>query len=284
MSSTLPPDPPLAPAPTATPAAALAQWLGRMGLGKPGGLIVLALLLVALAGIVLAWGLRSTWPAPAPAQALRFVEEAATDATQADELAPVSRRPDVPLAAPVPILPVAPTHAPSPAPSPTPSVVPATAVAGAIEPPPVLPRAPEAGLLQAAAADIKTLLDHQQRQAERIEQLGQQLAEMAAALDRLQARQVAARRVARRAAAPVAAASAPVAPAPAQATLLSVDIWDGRPSVVIGTDSTEDRRVRFLSEGDRQSGIALKQASPHEQRAVFDVAGREVVLDREGRR
>lgn len=295
MSSNLPPGPSLAPAPTAIPAAALGRWLGRMGLGKPGGLIALALLLVALAGLVLAWGLRSRGPAPASAQALRIAEAHAPETPQHGIGSPAHRRTDMPLAEPEPSgLPVAPAGTTAVAPPLAPPVAPSIeslapppeATAGANLPlAPVTPRAPEAGLLQAAAQDIKTLLDHQQRQAERIEQLGQQLASLTAALDRMQARQVAARRVVRRvAAAPVAAASAPAASAPAQAQLLSVDMWDGRPSVVIGTDSAEDRRVRFLAEGDRQSGIALKQASPHEQRAVFDVAGREVVLDREGRR
>jgi hypothetical protein len=291
MSSNLPPGPSLAPAPTAVPAADLARWLGRIGLGKPGGLIVLALLLVALAGLVLAWGLRRHQPVPAPAQALRLAEAPAPDTPQSGGEAPAPRRTDMPLAEPEPsglpaaaagALSIAPSNAPNQVPNPAP---PTGAAAGGNElPPPVMPRAPEVGLLQAAAQDIKTLLDHQQRQAERIEQLGQQVAGLAAAVDRLQARQVAARRMVRRAAAPVAAASAPAAPAAAQAQLLSVDMWDGRPSVVIGTGSAEDRRVRFLAEGDRQSGIALKHASPHEQRAVIDVAGREVVLDREGQR
>lgn len=131
------------------------------------------------------------------------------------------------------------------------------------------------------AADIKALLEQQQRHGERIEhleqQLGQQLAGVSTQLARLQARRSAARRTA---AAPVALPASASASAPARAQLLSVDLWDGKPSVVIGTDAAGDRQVRFLSEGDRQSDIAVKQASPQEQRAVFDVAGREVVLER----
>ncbi|HET9642907.1 MAG TPA: hypothetical protein VFP68_06035, partial [Burkholderiaceae bacterium] len=65
------------------------------------------------------------------------------------------------------------------------------------------------------------------------------------------------------------------------AQLLSVDIWDGRPSAVVGTTHPSDRQVIYLHEGDQHKGITLKRADHTSQQAMFDVAGRDIVLSRE---
>jgi hypothetical protein len=281
--------------PSPSPAAApsrLSAWLARLGVNAEGRRWAAVGLLLLLAGLLLlAWAnLYAKKPAPG------VLPDAPADAAVSAAPAPA-----IPLAIKAPAEGMVPPP-PGSAPHAT-----ATGVAGTLTPEPrpglpaeVLPGAPPISAAgpspvatpvpaQAAslAADLKALLEQQQRQAERIEhleqQLGQQLAGVTTQLTRLQAQRSAAARAVRHAAATAAAlpASAPAsAPAPARAQLLSVDLWDGKPSVVIGTDAAGDRRVRFLSEGDRQSDIAVKQASPQDQRAVFDVAGREVVLER----
>jgi hypothetical protein len=67
----------------------------------------------------------------------------------------------------------------------------------------------------------------------------------------------------------------------AQAVLLSVDVLDGKPSVVIGSTDRADKRLRVLSEGDQAQGVMLKRADAQEQRAVFEVSGRELTLSKD---
>ncbi|WCM90521.1 hypothetical protein [Acidovorax sp. NCPPB 3576] len=65
--------------------------------------------------------------------------------------------------------------------------------------------------------------------------------------------------------------------------LLSVDLWDGRPSIVVGTGETADQRVRVLQQGDSYNGITLKSIDVAARRATFDVGqGRLVQLSVEG--
>ena len=42
-----------------------------------------------------------------------------------------------------------------------------------------------------------------------------------------------------------------------QAQLLSIDVWDGRPSVVVGTGVPGDKRVRVLQPGEQLHGVGL---------------------------
>lgn len=137
-------------------------------------------------------------------------------------------------------------------------------------------------------AFAQTLLERQQSQSETLARLERDVSAIAASVAQMkeaQEQQAAAaaaarsqaRRVARAAARPVAAASAP---RPA-AQLLSIDMWDGKPSVVIG--STDRPDVRFLREGDQQAGVTVRQADPRRQRAVFDVGGELVELARDAR-
>lgn len=133
---------------------------------------------------------------------------------------------------------------------------------------------------------VQTLLERQQSQSETLARLERDVSAIAASVAQMkeaQEQQAAAaarrqaRRVAHAAAKPVAAASAP---RPA-AQLLSIDMWDGKPSVVIG--STDRPDVRFLREGDQQAGVTVRQADPRRQRAVFDVGGELVELARDAR-
>lgn len=281
--------------PAATPAAATAAqrlpaWLGRLGLAPEGRRwAALALLLLVAGGMLMAWAMRETKkPAPGLLPDAPSLPSASTGPAPS---IPLAVRGPAEVVEPAPAQGAQPMHAAASAaalpgqPGRAAEALPdsASSAAGSPTPTMALPAAQAASL----ASDLKALLEQQQRQAERIEhlkqQLGQQLAGVTSQLTRLQAQRGAAARAARQAVAAAAAApaSAPAsAPAPARAQLLAVDLWDGKPSVVIGTDAAGDRRVRFMSEGDRQSDIAVKQASPQDQRAVFDVAGREVVLER----
>ncbi|WP_204352019.1 hypothetical protein, partial [Klebsiella pneumoniae] len=74
-------------------------------------------------------------------------------------------------------------------------------------------------------------------------------------------------------------ASAPVP----TGTVLAVDLWDGQPSVVVGTGVPADKRVLFLREGDSKNGVTVKAANPAAQSALFDVNGREALLRADGR-
>ena len=71
--------------------------------------------------------------------------------------------------------------------------------------------------------------------------------------------------------APADAASAP----DVQARLLSVDTWDGRPSVVVASG----QQTRILQPGDSINGITLKHADPVSGRATFSTGTGQVTLD-----
>lgn len=65
--------------------------------------------------------------------------------------------------------------------------------------------------------------------------------------------------------------------------LLSVDLWDGKPSVVVATDEPGDTRTRILQPGDTLNGITLREASVAGRSASFDVGdGKLVRLGVEG--
>jgi hypothetical protein len=126
---------------------------------------------------------------------------------------------------------------------------------------------------------LQSLNDGQKRQEEALKKMGHDVAELIDGFKQMQARQ---------AAAPASAVSAKPRQAKARpsapkttAELLSVDIWDGRPSAVVGTTDPGDRRVIYLHEGDQHKGITLKRADHAAQQAVVDVGGRNIVLSRE---
>ena len=78
---------------------------------------------------------------------------------------------------------------------------------------------------------------------------------------------------------PAAVAAAP-APAPKyNGQILSVDMWGGKPSVVISTGDPNDKRVRILSPGESLNGITLKDANVQSRTATFEVGnGRTVQM------
>lgn len=55
--------------------------------------------------------------------------------------------------------------------------------------------------------------------------------------------------------------------------LVSVDMWNGQPSVVVASGQPGDRRVRVLRPGDVINGLALRSADPATQSATFAVPG-----------
>lgn len=62
--------------------------------------------------------------------------------------------------------------------------------------------------------------------------------------------------------------------------LLAIDMWDGRPSVVIGTSAAGDQRVRILQPGESLNGIGLESVDAAAGRATFTVgAGQRVTLE-----
>ena len=65
--------------------------------------------------------------------------------------------------------------------------------------------------------------------------------------------------------------------APAQ--LLAVDLWDGRPSVVIGTGARGDKRTRVLQPGESFNGIALQSVDVGNQRATFTTGTGTVTME-----
>ena len=90
--------------------------------------------------------------------------------------------------------------------------------------------------------------------------------------------------------APVATATRPVArrpvprPAPAPAApkpmhqVLSVDMWDGRPSVVVGVIGAPAGQVRVLAPGDTYNGVTLTAVDVAGQRATFSDGARSVSI------
>lgn len=72
--------------------------------------------------------------------------------------------------------------------------------------------------------------------------------------------------------APKVVAAKPAA-APAGAQLVSVDMWNGEPSVVVASGVPGDRRVRVLRPGDVVNGLSLKSADPVSRTATFVAPG-----------
>ena len=67
---------------------------------------------------------------------------------------------------------------------------------------------------------------------------------------------------------------------PFGAGLLAIDVWDGRPSVVVGTGLPGDKRVRVLQPGEQLHGVGLHSVDVAAGKATFSVgAGSLVTLD-----
>ena len=65
-----------------------------------------------------------------------------------------------------------------------------------------------------------------------------------------------------------------------QAQLLSIDVWDGVPSIVVGTGAPGDKRIRTLQPGEQLNGVALQSVDVPAGRATFSVgSGSLVTLD-----
>ncbi|MCR6480977.1 hypothetical protein NU688_32805 [Variovorax sp. ZS18.2.2] len=75
----------------------------------------------------------------------------------------------------------------------------------------------------------------------------------------------------------VAKATAPepvlAVPPPMSGQLLSVDMWGGKPSVVLSSGLPGDKRVRVMQPGDAYNGIALKSVDPVSKTATFGYEG-----------
>jgi TolA-binding protein len=82
-----------------------------------------------------------------------------------------------------------------------------------------------------------------------------------------------------------APAPPPIVAAPTpSAQLLAVDIWDGKPSVVMqGPEDNGRKALRFLAVGDRTGTVTLRSADPRSQQAVFELPGGEMIIERDER-
>ena len=81
------------------------------------------------------------------------------------------------------------------------------------------------------------------------------------------------RQVAAKPAQPEATKTAAVLPSKLSGQLVSVDMWNGQPSVVVASGLPGDRRVRVLRPGDVINGLALRSADPVSQSATFSAPG-----------
>lgn len=72
-------------------------------------------------------------------------------------------------------------------------------------------------------------------------------------------------------------APAPAAPKPTH-QVLSVDMWDGRPSVVVGVIGAPAGQVRVLAQGDSYNGVTLTAVDVAGQRATFSDGARSVSI------
>lgn len=143
--------------------------------------------------------------------------------------------------------------------------------------------------LKTMASGLRQSLTEQARLNEKVDQLSQDVAFIAAAIkeDReaqakrnASAAQARAPSATRQASAKAARVAAAAASAPqVQTKLLAVDIWDGVPSAAIG--NTGDKRVRFLNPADSVAGVSMVAANPAAQTATVQVGERTITLQRD---
>ena len=82
-------------------------------------------------------------------------------------------------------------------------------------------------------------------------------------------------------AAPTRTVPAPLRADPDSAQLLSIDLWGGKPSVVVGRKRGDGAEVTFLNEGEKQGRVTVKRADVDSQRAILATDRGDVVLSRE---
>jgi hypothetical protein len=122
----------------------------------------------------------------------------------------------------------------------------------------------------------------QQEQAERDAKMQADLDSIKQEIAKLQAR----RSAANRSTPPQVRPQARQQPKPITASddspqLLSVDVWDGKPSVVVGRGRGHDADVRFLNEGETQGRVTVKKADVGSQRALLSTGKGEIVMSRD---
>ncbi|WP_143450457.1 hypothetical protein [Janthinobacterium sp. BJB446] len=81
--------------------------------------------------------------------------------------------------------------------------------------------------------------------------------------------------------APTRTVPAPSRADPDSAQLLSIDLWGGKPSVVVGRKRGDGAEVTFLNEGEKQGRVTVKRADVDSQRAILATDRGDVVLSRE---
>jgi hypothetical protein len=77
--------------------------------------------------------------------------------------------------------------------------------------------------------------------------------------------------------------AAPAEPPAADAQLLAVDLWGGKPSIVVSRTTATGADLRFLGEGERQGAVTVRTADIAAQTATFDTSKGEVTLTRQDR-
>ena len=256
----------------------------------PGPTAALLFVLVLAAAAYLAWNAYLRWNAPTAPTAALVSDPTPLPATVAPPETAVAG--SVASIDPVAPAPGSPPQGPETALSPAGEAPPIAAnsgeAAGLPDPAPSEPAASQAQLDAAAAKSLQSANE------ERIAALAARLEQMEHAMIELRERMVAngqAIEAVKVAVAPPAptppAHSVPPAPVTAKRTpaplgkgqLLAIDMWNGEPSVVVGTGVPGDKRVRVLKPGDVYNGIALKSVDPVAKTATFGLRnGRSLTL------
>lgn len=134
-----------------------------------------------------------------------------------------------------------------------------------------------------ASRSDQQILDALQRNADALANVEQGIADLKAQMAKLAQVQQVPRRQTK-----IGAHAAPTRPLPTRANadadsaqLLSIDLWGGKPSVVVGRNRGDGTEVTFLNEGEKQGRITVKRADVASQRAVLATDRGDVVLSRE---
>lgn len=193
------------------------------------------------------------------------------DPAPASEVVPVPGKPQkaAPVLAQEPDEPIPPAGgAPDQAPKPSGQLAPAVAAEAEGD------RTPS---LSAAMAD--EIRSGQREQLDRLDVLSRDIAELKTQLSDLaktQRRPSTANKVSPKA----ARAPAPKASDEDAAQLLSVDLWAGKPSIVVARGPGRDAEIAFLNEGEKQGRVTVKRADIGSQRAVIATDKGDVVLSK----
>ena len=138
------------------------------------------------------------------------------------------------------------------------------------------------GKIKDLVSTVEQVVQGQKAQEERDAKMQADLDSLKQEIARLQSRRTAANHAAHAPVRPqVPQQPTPVAAAEDSAQLLSVDVWDGKPSVVVGRGRGRDTDVRFLNEGDTQGRVTVKKADVGSQRAILSTGKGEIVMSRD---